>query len=64
MAPQGHRPLGGTSRAMLGIHPVEPMTAAGNADILAMVAADGDQSVRKGMARDCSTPSIVNAGPR
>jgi len=63
MAPQGHGPLGETSRSALGIQPVEPIRKRGRADILAIVAPERDQKSRRRMARTCSTRVIVNGNP-
>jgi hypothetical protein len=60
MAPQGHGPLGETSRLAFGIQPVEPTRERGRADILA-IRAERDQKFR--MVRTCSTCVIVNGNP-
>lgn len=59
MAPHGHGPFGGRSRFRLGIQPVAPITTTGKADVLAIVAPERDQKIRK-MPRTGSIRLIMN----
>jgi len=56
IAPQGQGPLGGRSRSLAGIQPVEVIRKIGKADILATRAPERDQKFRKRVAQTRCTP--------
>ena len=60
MAPQGQGPLGGRSRSLAGIQPVDVIRKIGKANILATRAPERDHKFRKRMTQPCSTSVIVN----
>lgn len=62
MTPHGHGPLGGRSRSLAGIHPVDAIRKSGNADILAILAPEHDQKFRMRMIKARSTMEIVDGG--
>jgi len=55
MTPQGQGPLGGRSRSLAGIHPVEAIRKNGKAEILAIFAPERDHKSRMRMIQVRST---------